>query len=60
MLGKAAGAPAGATARVLSNKSRSVDALEPYFARIEAHGLEQAKVNFDAQVDPGKLQLVTV
>lgn len=55
LLGEAAGAPAGAIAQVMGHKPsataegyrpRSVDALRPYLAQIEAHILEQAGVKF--------------
>ena len=67
LLGEAAGAPAGAIAQVMGHKPsataegyrpRSVDALRPYLATIEAHILEQAGVVFDAAVEPGKLRVV--
>lgn len=67
LLGEAAGAPAGAIAQVMGHKPsataegyrpRSVDALRPYLAQIEAHILEQAGVEFVPSVEPGKLALV--
>ena len=67
LLGESAGAPAGAIAQVMGHKPsataegyrpRSVDALRPYLALIEAHILEQAGVVFDAHVEPGKLRAV--
>ena len=67
LLGGSAGAPAGAIAQVMGHKPsataegyrpRSVDALRPYLAQIEAHILEQAGVQFVATVEPGKLALV--
>jgi integrase len=67
LLGEAAGAPAGAIAQVMghapsavaeSYRPRSLDALRPYSARIEAHILEQAGIQFDAAVEPGKLRVV--
>jgi integrase len=67
LLGEAAGAPAGAIAQVMGHRPsataegyrpRSVDALRPYLATIEAHILEQAGVTFDAAVEPGKLRVV--
>ncbi|MDO8775421.1 MAG: integrase family protein [Burkholderiaceae bacterium] len=67
LLGEAAGAPAGAIAQVMGHKPsataegyrpRSVDALRPFLAQIEAHVLGLAGVQFDAQAEPGKLQLV--
>ncbi len=67
LLGEAAGAPAGAIAQVMGHKPsataegyrpRSVDALRPFLAQIEAHVLRLAGVQFDAQAEPGKLQLV--
>ena len=39
-------------------RPRSVDALRPYLAQIEAHILEQAGVQFVPDVEPGKLVLV--
>jgi integrase len=68
LLGESAGAPAGAIAQVMGHKPsataegyrpRSVDALRPYLAQIEAHILEQAGVSFLAGVEPGKLALVS-
>lgn len=68
LLGEAAGAPAGAIAQVMGHspdsiaegyRPRSIDALRPYLAQIEAHILEQAGIVFDAQAEPGKLQLVS-
>jgi len=32
--------------------------LRPFLAKIEAHILEQAGVQFDAAVEPGKLRVV--
>lgn len=67
LLGEAAGAPAGAIAQVMGHspdsiaegyRPRSIDALRPYLAQIEAHILEQAGIVFDAQAEPGKLQAV--
>lgn len=67
LLGEAAGAPAGAIAQVMGHKPsataegyrpRSVDALRPFLAQIEAHVLGLAGVQFDAQAEPGRLQLV--
>ena len=67
LLGESAGAPAGAIAQVMGHKPsataegyrpRSVDALRPYLAQIEAHILEQAGVKFDAKAAPGALSLV--
>ena len=67
LLGEAAGAPAGAIAQVMGHKPsataegyrpRSVDALRPYLAQIEAHILEQAGVTFDASAAPGALRVV--
>jgi integrase len=55
LLGEAAGAPAGAIAQVMGHKPsataegyrpRSVDALRPYLALVEAHILKQAGVQF--------------
>lgn len=57
LLGEAAGAPAGAIAQVMGHKPsataegyrpRSVDALRPFLAQIEAHILSLAGVQFDA------------
>jgi integrase len=68
LLGEAAGAPAGAIAQVMGHKPsataegyrpRSVDALRTFLARIEAHILELAGVQFDTQVEPGKLRMVS-
>lgn len=67
LLGEAAGAPAGAIAQVMGHKPsataegyrpRSVDALRPYLAQIEAHILEQAGIVFDAKAEPSKLRVV--
>ena len=67
LLGEAAGAPAGAIAQVMGHKPsatsegyrpRSVDALRPYLAKIEAHILEQAGVTFEPQALPGALRVV--
>ena len=67
LLGEAAGAPAGAIAQVMGHKPsataegyrpRSVDALRPFLERIEAWILDQARVQFDANVEPGKLRAV--
>ena len=67
MLGECAGAPAGAIAQVMGHKPsataegyrpRSVDALRPYLAQIEAYILGQAGVSFVADVEPGKLRVV--
>lgn len=67
LLGESAGAPAGAIAQVMGHKPsataegyrpRSVDALRPYLALIEAHILEQAGVTFDAKAAPGALRVV--
>lgn len=68
LLGEAAGAPAGAIAQVMGHKPsataegyrpRSVDALRPFLAQIEAHILNLAGVKFDAQAEPGKLRIVS-
>lgn len=68
LLGEAAGAPAGAIAQVMGHKPsataegyrpRSVDALRPFLAQIEAHVLALAGVQFDAQAEPGKLRVIT-
>ena len=67
LLGEAAGAPAGAIAQVMGHRPsataegyrpRSVDALRPFLALIEAHILKLAGVQFDADAEPGKLTLV--
>ena len=67
LLGESAGAPAGAIAQVMGHKPsaaaegyrpRSVDALRPYLAQIEAHILEQAGIAFDANAVPGALRVV--
>jgi integrase len=69
LLGEAAGAPAGAIAQVMGHKPsataegyrpRSVDALRPYLAQIEAHILEQAGIQFDAKAAPGALRAVAM
>lgn len=68
LLGEAAGAPAGAIAQVMGHKPsataegyrpRSVDALRPYLAQIEAHILELGNVQFVPKADPVKLEIVT-
>lgn len=68
LLGEAAGAPAGAIAQIMGHKPsataegyrpRSVDALRPFLAQIEAHVLALAGVQFNAQEGPEKLRLVT-
>ena len=67
LLGESAGAPAGAIAQVMGHKPsataegyrpRSVDALRPYLAQIEAHILEHAGIVFDAKAAPGALRVV--
>lgn len=67
LLGEAAGAPAGAIAQVMGHKPsataegyrpRSVDALRPYLAQIEAHILELGKIQFVPKAEPAKLELV--
>jgi integrase len=67
LLGEAAGAPAGAIAQVMGHspdsiaegyRPRSIDALRPYLAQIEAHILEQAGIVFDAKAAPGALRAV--
>ena len=67
LFGEAAGAPAGAIAQVMGHKPsataegyrpRSIDALRPFLERIEAHILQLAGVQFDAQAEPGKLRIV--
>ena len=69
LLGEAAGAPAGAIAQVMGHKPsaiaegyrpRSIDALRPYLAQIEAFILDKAGVQFDAaQAAPNSLRVVT-
>jgi integrase len=68
LLGEAAGAPAGAIAQVMGHKPsataegyrpRSVDALRPFLAQIEAHVLGLAGVQFDDKAEPGKLRVIT-
>jgi hypothetical protein len=39
-------------------RPRSVDALRPFLALIEAHILKLAGVQFDADAEPGKLRVV--
>lgn len=67
LLGESAGAPAGAIAQVMGHKPsataegyrpRSVDALRPYLAQIEAHILNQAGATFDAEHKLGALRVV--
>jgi integrase len=67
LMGEAAGAPAGAIAQVMGHspdsiaegyRPRSIDALRPYLARIEARILEQAGIVFDAKAAPGALRVV--
>jgi len=68
LLGEAAGAPAGAIAQVMGHKPsaiaegyrpRSIDALRPYLAQIEAFILEKAGVKFDpSQHVTGHLRVV--
>ncbi len=68
LLGESAGAPAGAIAQVMGHrpsataegyKPRSVDALRPFLAQIEAHVLALAGVPFDAKAAaPGALRVV--
>ena len=67
LLGEAAGAPAGAIAQIMGHRPsavaegyrpRSIDALRPYSAQIEAHILALAGVQLDAQAEPGKLRIV--
>lgn len=68
LLGEAAGAPAGAIAQVMGHKPsataegyrpRSVDALRPFLAQIEAHILNLAGLQFDEKAEPGKLKVIT-
>ena len=67
LLGESAGAPAGAIAQIMghspdsiaeSYRPRSVDALRPYLAQIEAHILEQAGIVFNAKDAPVALRVV--
>ena len=68
LLGEAAGAPAGAIAQVMGHKPsaiaegyrpRSIDALRPYLAQIEAFILDKAGIPFDsAAAKAGPLKLV--
>jgi integrase len=68
LLGEAAGAPAGAIAQVMGHKPsataegyrpRSVDALRPFLALIEAHVLGLAGVQVATQAEPGKLRVIS-
>ncbi|TDP88077.1 site-specific recombinase XerD [Aquabacterium commune] len=68
LLGEAAGAPAGAIAQVMGHKPsataegyrpRSVDALRPFLAQIEAHILALAGVQFDEKTEPGRLRVIS-
>lgn len=69
LMGEAAGAPAGAIAQVMGHrpsavaegyKPRSIDALRPYLAQVEAFILARAGVDFDASAaQVGGLRLVT-
>lgn len=63
LLGEAAGAPAGAIAQIMGHrpsataegyKPRSIDALRPYMAQIEAHILAVAGVKFEPKVVLGE------
>lgn len=68
LLGEAAGAPAGAIAQVMGHKPsaiaegyrpRSIDALRPYLAQIEAFILDKAGITFDpATAAPRGLRVV--
>jgi integrase len=67
LLGEAAGAPAGAIAQVMGHKPsataegyrpRSVDALRPYLAQVEAHILKLAGMEFTPEAKPRKLRAV--
>lgn len=58
LLGEAAGAPAGAIAQVMGHrpsaiaegyKPRSIDALRPYLAQVEAFILDKAGIEFDPE-----------
>jgi integrase len=68
LLGEAAGAPAGAIAQVMGHKPsataegyrpRSVDALRPFLAQIEAHILALAGVQLDEKTEPGRLRVIS-
>lgn len=41
-------------------RPRSVDALRPYLAQIEAHILQQAGVTIEAKAAPGALRVVAI
>ncbi|MDQ0027757.1 integrase [Variovorax paradoxus] len=67
LLGEAAGAPAGAIAQVMGHKPsataegyrpRSVDALRPFVALIEAHILATAGIAFDPAQEQPALRVV--
>lgn len=67
LLGEAAGAPAGAIAQVMGHKPsataegyrpRSIDALRPFLAQIEAHILSLAGVSFDPEKEKPGLTVV--
>lgn len=67
LLGESAGAPAGAIAQIMGHKPsataegyrpRSIDALRPFLAQIEAHVLSLAEVQFTSASEPGKLHIV--
>ena len=69
LLGESAGAPAGAIAQVMGHKPsataegyrpRSVDALRPFLAQIEAHILEMAGVTFYVQAATAGLSKLRV
>jgi integrase len=68
LLGEAAGAPAGAIAQIMGHspsgvaegyRPRSVDALRPYLAQIEAHILATAGIEFDADAQSDILRAVS-
>jgi integrase len=67
LLGEAAGAPAGAIAQFMGHspdsiaegyRPRSIDALRPYLALIEAHILKEAGIVFDTKAVPAALRMV--
>jgi integrase len=67
LLGESAGAPAGAIAQIMGHKPsataegyrpRSVDALRPYLAQIEAHVLKLAGIEFRPEKKAARLAAV--
>ena len=67
LLGESASAPAGAIEQVMGHKpiataegyrTRSFDALRPYFAQVKAHILVQAEIVFDSQAESSALLCV--